>query len=79
MDAAAADKDLRQRPPGYIALYDRVLAQWIDSWLPEFVGDMVATYLVGPAFGWQHIRPMATIPAFLTHFAGPAGLAGIKS
>lgn len=30
--------------------------QWSDSWLIEFVSDMVATFLAGPAFGWQHIR-----------------------
>lgn len=29
---------------------------WSRSWITEFVCDMVATYLVGAAFGWQHIR-----------------------
>ncbi len=45
-----------QRPPQYLALYDPLFAQWRDAWLREFVADMVATYLVGPAFGWQHVR-----------------------
>jgi hypothetical protein len=45
-----------QRASQYTALYAQLLAQWRDQWLREFVCDMIATYLVGPAFGWQHIR-----------------------
>jgi hypothetical protein len=37
-------------------LYNHLFTQWSDAWVQEFVADMVATYLVGPAFGWQHIR-----------------------
>ena len=40
--------------PSY--LYDELFAQWRDAWLVEFVADLVATYLAGPAFGWQHSR-----------------------
>jgi hypothetical protein len=29
---------------------------WTDRWLHEFVADIVATYLVGPPYGWQHVR-----------------------
>lgn len=47
---------IEQRSPEYRALYDLLFVQWSDEWLLEFVSDMVATYLVGPAFGWQHIR-----------------------
>jgi hypothetical protein len=46
----------QQRPPEYQRLYDLLFAQWHDAWLQEFVADMVATYLVGAAFGWQHVR-----------------------
>ena len=46
----------QQRPPEYLALYNHLLGQWAGNWLLEFVPDMVATYLVGPAFGWQHLR-----------------------
>jgi hypothetical protein len=46
----------QQRPPEYRRLYDRLFAQWHDAWLREFAADMIATYLVGPAFGWQHLR-----------------------
>lgn len=46
----------QQRPPEYRRLYDLLFAQWYDAWLREFVADMIATYLVGPAFGWQHVR-----------------------
>lgn len=48
--------DAHQRPPEYRALYDHLFTQWCDAWVQEFVADMVATYLVGPAFGWQHVR-----------------------
>lgn len=48
--------DAQQRPPQYRLLYDLLFTQWHDAWVPEFVSDMVATYLVGPAFGWQHVR-----------------------
>ncbi|MFQ5872324.1 MAG: hypothetical protein ACE5JL_00780 [Dehalococcoidia bacterium] len=48
--------DRAQRPPQYHQLYDLLLAQWRDEWLREFVSDMVATYLTGPAFAWQHVR-----------------------
>ncbi len=48
--------DAQQRPPEYRQLYVRLFAQWQDEWSQEFLSDMVATYLVGPAFGWQHLR-----------------------
>jgi hypothetical protein len=46
----------QQRPPEYQRLYNLLFAQWHDAWLREFVADMVATYLMGAAFGWQHVR-----------------------
>jgi hypothetical protein len=52
--------DAHQRPPEYRALYDLLFVQWHDAWVQEFVSDMVATYLVGPAFGWQHVRLCAS-------------------
>lgn len=30
--------------------------QWRRSWLLEFGSDLIATYMVGPAFGWCNIR-----------------------
>lgn len=51
--------DHQRRPPEYLRLYDLLLAQWRDHWIQEFVSDMVATYVTGPAFGWQHIRLFA--------------------
>jgi len=38
---------------------DTFLADVVTSWrlwLQEFVCDAIATYLVGPAYGWQHLR-----------------------
>jgi len=44
------------RAPQYEALYDRVESLWKDYWLSEYISDMVATYWVGPAYGWAHLR-----------------------
>lgn len=49
-----------QRPTEYRSLYTSLFTQWEGTWLLEFVADMVATYLVGPAFGWQHVRLCAS-------------------
>jgi hypothetical protein len=46
----------QQRPPDYIADYLSHFRRWEDDWLLEFVSDMVATYLAGPPFGFQHVR-----------------------
>jgi hypothetical protein len=48
--------DTGQRAPEYRQLYVELFSQWRDAWFQEFVCDMVATFLIGPAFGWQHIR-----------------------
>ncbi len=37
-------------------IYDILYVQWMDEWIKEFVSDMIATYLTGPAYGWCHIR-----------------------
>lgn len=50
-----------QRPPDYSALYGRLLAAWSEWWTREFAADMVATYLVGPAFVRQHVRLCAGV------------------
>jgi len=56
-----------QRPTEYRFLYTILFAQWEGSWLLEFVADMVATYLVGPAFGWQHVRLCASASSAAYH------------
>jgi hypothetical protein len=56
-----------QRPTEYRSLYTVLFAQWEGSWLLEFVADMVATYLVGPAFGWQHVRLCASTSSAAYH------------
>lgn len=61
-------------------------AAWLDSWLYEFVADMVATYLGGSTFGWQNIRLCARVSESLyvphlgemaTHPADQARMEGI--
>jgi len=46
----------KQQPPQYKVILERVQEQWIDAWMAEFASDMIATYLVGPAYGWANLR-----------------------
>lgn len=43
-------------PPHYQVLYDRLETEWKDCWTTEFACDMIATFVVGPAFGRTHLR-----------------------
>lgn len=43
-------------PPHYQVLYDRLETEWKDRWTTEFACDMIATFVVGPAFGHTHLR-----------------------
>ncbi|MEW6001196.1 MAG: hypothetical protein AB1638_00885 [Nitrospirota bacterium] len=45
-----------QKPNRYIEGYMHLFEQWKDRWVKEFISDMIATYITGPAFGWQHLR-----------------------
>jgi hypothetical protein len=53
--------DSEQRPPAYKELFENLFALWNDIWIWEFASDMVATYLIGPPFGWQHLRLCASL------------------
>jgi hypothetical protein len=61
-----AEAQANQRPPEHLAQLNMLFAQWGGAWLGEFVADLIATFLCGPAFGWQHIRLCAgtSAPAF---------------
>jgi hypothetical protein len=43
-------------PQQSIAEIEQFGHRWRQSWLLEFSSDLIATYLVGPAFGWCNIR-----------------------
>jgi hypothetical protein len=43
-------------PPHYQILYDMLESEWKDRWTTEFVCDMIATFVTGPAFGRTHLR-----------------------
>jgi hypothetical protein len=45
-----------QRPPAYDGLYDIAVLEWARRWTLEFVCDMVATFVLGAAYAWQHMR-----------------------
>lgn len=51
--SAAPPGDLEADDPA--AFFSEVFVSW-RQWVQEFVSDLFATFLVGPAFGWQHLR-----------------------
>jgi hypothetical protein len=55
-------------PAGSLEEVDGFRHLWRLSWLLEFGSDLIATYLVGPAFGWCNIRTSTNLGGEL--FAG---------
>ena len=80
--------DDEQRPPAYQELIEALSALWSDMWVWEFASDMIATYLVGPPYGWQHLRLCASLGGsayfpslgeIAEHPADEARMQGIRS
>lgn len=55
-DTALARGKQLNWPQASLDAVDGFRHQWRRSWLLEFGADLIATYLVGPAFGWCNIR-----------------------
>lgn len=36
--------------------YGQKLAFWLEAWIMEFICDLIATYLVGPAYAWTNLK-----------------------
>ena len=54
---AEQNRSLAHGTPGhYAGLILHLQDSWLSGWITEFVCDMVATYLVGSAYGLQHVR-----------------------
>jgi hypothetical protein len=45
-----------QRSEKLITLYRESMANWKSSWIMEFCCDLIATYLVGPAYAWTNLK-----------------------
>ncbi len=45
-----------QRSASLIPFFREKLNYWIDSWVMEFTCDMIAVYLVGPAYAWTNLK-----------------------
>jgi hypothetical protein len=45
-----------QRSPHLIQFFRDNFADWKASWIMEFCCDLIATYLVGPAFAWTNLK-----------------------
>lgn len=76
----------QERPPEHLALYNALFGQWEAEWVIEFASDMIATYLIGSGFAWQHLRLCAAVggndyhPAFgewAVHPADEARMRGV--
>lgn len=65
---------IAQKPPTYEEIIKEIEQQWIDTWSVEFVCDMIATYLVGAAYGWAHLRLCASSPSDNVYEPGPENL-----
>lgn len=44
------------RPTRYLTFYRDKLQKWLNGWIEEFTCDLVATYLVGPAYAWTNLK-----------------------
>lgn len=44
------------RDPRLITFFREKHSYWIGSWVMEFVCDLIATYLVGPAYAWTNLK-----------------------
>lgn len=54
------DEELRvvdeQRDPALVPFYREKLAHWINKWIMEFTCDLIATFLVGPAYAYTNLK-----------------------
>ncbi|MEO1263175.1 MAG: hypothetical protein AAFZ15_30475, partial [Bacteroidota bacterium] len=48
--------DEEGRDPSYKQEFSDMADKWKESWVEEFVCDMIATFLVGPAYGWTNFK-----------------------
>jgi hypothetical protein len=48
--------DSEQRDIKLKKLYRETLFHWIEGWVMEFSCDLIATYLVGPAYAWTNLK-----------------------
>jgi hypothetical protein len=55
----------------YLTIFEKIKSQWKENWVVEFICDMIATYLVGPAYGWANLKLTANSLARFDVF-GPA-------
>lgn len=65
---------IAQKPPAYEEIIKEIQQQWIDAWSVEFACDMIATYLVGVAYGWAHLRLCASSLSDNVYEPGPENL-----
>ncbi len=52
--------DTKKQEPGtspkVLASYDGLKIEWKDRWAVEFTCDVIGTFMIGPAFGYSHLR-----------------------
>ncbi len=45
-----------QRATSLITFFREKLTYWMDTWIMEFTCDLIAVYLVGPAYAWTNLK-----------------------
>lgn len=44
------------RPSFLIGFYREKYSAWVNAWIMEFTCDLIATFLVGPAYAWTNLK-----------------------
>jgi hypothetical protein len=44
------------RSSEYLNLFNNLEVVWEESWSKEFASDIIATYLLGPAYAWAYLK-----------------------
>lgn len=47
---------IEQRDPLLISFYNEKKLRWTTGWIMEFTCDLIATFLVGPAYAWTNLK-----------------------
>jgi hypothetical protein len=70
---AEIDPDAPRKAPRSHVTLTGVFSTWTGGWLQEFTCDLVATYLIGPAYPRQHARLRAMSQPPTSHFSLSSG------
>jgi len=64
------------RSPEYKDRFSDLEIIWEESWSKEFASDLIATYLLGPAYGWSYLK---TCSRFSKEIYSPGSMDDLSS